>query len=122
MATIFAAIAAVAPPSSRFALSGLHLSTGCVVCFGFEWLSLNIIGPGQVKAVQCFILWNSHLESFTAFLSLREFIYFNKAFVNLAACRYEFLNILWIMFFIYISYEYVKIHCSLYSWGCVQIG
>ena len=116
MATIFAAIAAVAPPSSRFALSGLHLSTGCFVCFGFEWLSLNIIGPGQFKAVQRLILWNCHLERFAAILSLRKFIYFNKVFINPAACRDEFLYIMSIMFFINISYEYVKVWSSLQCW------
>ena len=112
-ATIFAAISTFAPLTIRFTFCGLHTATGCFIWFRSEVFSLNVIIPWQVIAVQCFILWDSYLEGFTAFLSLSEFIYFNKAFVKLATCRYEFLNILWIMFFVYISYEYIIIHCSI---------
>ena len=113
MATMFAAISAFAPITSRFAFCGLHMTTGCFIWFRFEVFSLNVIIPRQVKAVHCLILWYSHLESSTAFLSLGDFIYFNKLSFNLAAGRYEFLNILCAMLFIYISYKYVKFHCSL---------
>ena len=113
MATIFVAIAAVASPTSRFAFSVLHLSAGCFVRFGFEWFSLNIICPGQFKAVQCLILWYRHLERFAAILSLKKFIYFDKVFINPAVCRDESLYTMSIMFFINISYEYVKVWCSL---------
>ena len=116
MTIIFATIAAVAPPSSVFALCGLHLPTGCSVYFGFEWFSLNIIGPGQFKAVPCPILWNRYLERFAAILSLRKLINFDNVFIDPAACRDEILYILSIMFFINISNEYVKIWCSLYCW------
>ena len=74
--TIFAAIFAVAPATRKFAFCVFHPTIGCLTYSRLEGLGIYVF-PLQFKAVPCLVLRDSDLKSFTALLSLREFINYN---------------------------------------------